>query len=1187
LQFKNTKEKNFMSEFVHLHNHTHYSVLDSIVTVQELVSAAKKDNQTAIALTDHGVMFGAIEFYEECRKQDIKPIIGCEVYIANGSRLEQTAGKQATKKKNYFHLILLAKNEIGYKNLIKLSSFAHTEGFYYRPRIDKELLEKYCGGLICASACMGGIIPSLILDNQYEDAKKEALYYKELFGDDFYIEIQHHNYDTDDYLIKKLALLANEIDVKIIATNDVHYLKKEHALAHNVYILIKDAKGKNDVNIEQLRYKTNEFYFRTQNEMKDLFKKHPDAISNTLEIADKCNLEIDLKTNYMPNFPIPETSNSTTLDDYLKELVFEGLEKKYDIVTDEIKQRAEFELNVIANMKFPGYFLIVWDFIRAAKELGVSVGPGRGSAAGSIVSYALNITNVDPLKYGLLFERFLNPERISMPDIDIDFCDETRDRIIKYVQDKYGVNSVAQIITFGTMATKGVIKDVGRVLSLPLDKVNKITKEIGFKDKIKHAKSMASLQWTFNDPDTRYQQLWELCDILENKNRNVGTHAAGVVIAPGDVSDYVPLYRSDKEGGAQGLDIVTQYEMNFLEKAGLVKMDFLGLRTLSIIDRTLEMIKKNYDKDIDLDKIDFSEVETFKMLGNGYTKCIFQFESDGMTEYLKQLKPNSLDELTAMNALYRPGPMKSIPSFIERKQGKEPIKYLHPLMEKSLKQTYGIIVYQEQVMQLVQDLAGFSLGQADLVRRAMGKKQIEYLLNEQNNFVVGCEKNGITKKIAVEIWELIEKFANYGFNKSHALAYSYLAFQTAWLKRHYTTEFLAANMTASMNNQEYLVVLFDEAKRFGINVLAPDVNTSATNFIAKNNNIYFGMAGIKGVGNAAVDNISERRNEKQFTTIFDFASRVEQSNKRVLEALICAGAFDSIHTEKMRSQLFNSIDVILEYAKNKNKHSNSDMYDMFAADENTNNSTEPQFIFTPEWDYMERINKEKECLNFYLSGHPLDNFYAAIKSLNSADLTIGNNDEELLESNEYNGYGYISGIVTSVRTREDKKGNKIAFAIIQNYEGSAELIFWSDTYNKYQSNVTENAVICAVGKIEKGNYEQAKVTVDTLLSLEDAVKKYTTGIQINIDTAKTGLSQIEKINEFAKQQAQLFSLKAHFIFEVNNRENEYVQKFSSNNLSVPYNLETLQHISEIFSKENVSLILNNPTPPPATKRNWR
>ncbi|MCL2039312.1 MAG: DNA polymerase III subunit alpha [Bacteroidetes bacterium] len=1172
-----------MSEFVHIHNHTHYSVLDAIATVKELVSAAKEDNQTAIAITDHGGMFGVIEFYLECEKQNIKPIIGCEVYIANGSRLEQDAGKQKTKKKNYFHLLLLAKNEIGYKNLIKLSSLAHTEGFYYRPRIDKELLEKYCEGLICSSACMGGIIPALILDNSYDEAKKEALYYKGLFGDDFYIEIQNHHYDTDEYLIKKLVTLAREIDVKVVATNDIHYLKKEHALAHNVYMLIKDAKGKNDVNINELRYKTNEFYFRTQEEMKELFKNYPDAISNTLEIAEKCNLKIELNTTHLPDFIIPETSTAATPDEYLKELVLEGLEKKYDEVTDEIRQRAEFELNVIANMKFPGYFLIVWDFIREANKLGVSVGPGRGSAAGSIVAYALNITNIEPLKYGLLFERFLNPERVSMPDIDIDFSDETRDKIIKYVQDKYGTDAVSQIITFGTLKTKNVIKDVGRVLGLPLDKVNKITKEIGLKDKIMHAKKMTSLQWTLTDPDERYRQLWEFCSVLEDKNRNLGTHAAGVVIAPGNISDYVPLYKPDKSDDSESLSTVTQYEMKFLEKAGLVKMDFLGLRTLSIIDRTLEMIKENYNKIIDLDKIDFDDQEPFKMLGNGQTTGIFQFESNGMTEYLKQLKPNNLDELTAMNALYRPGPMSNIPSFINRKQGKEAIKYLHPLMEKSLKQTYGVIVYQEQVMQLVQDLGGFTLGKADLVRRAMGKKQLEELLKERNNFAEGCVQKGIKEKTAIEIWDLIEKFANYGFNKSHSLAYSYLAFQTAWLKRYYTAEFLAANMTASMDDQGYLVVLFDEAKRFGINVLPPDVNTSGTNFIAKNNNIYFGMAGIKGVGSAVADIILEQRKKQPFKSIFDFAVRVEKNNKRTLEALICSGAFDSIHSVKMRSQLFNSIDLILEYAKGMSSKDSNNMDDMFGGTEDIK-PTEPQFIFSPEWNYIERISKEKDFLNFYISGHPLDEYYAAIKSLNSADLSIGNDD--VFENNDYTGYGFVSGIITSVRTREDKKGNKIAFAIIQNYEGAGELIFWSDAYNKFHNIIVNDAIVCAIGKIEKGNGEQAKITVDNLLTLDEAIKKYTVGIQIYIDTTKTNISQIDKTKDFAKQHSQVFSLKTNFIFVVNNKENDYTQKLISDTLTIPYNLETTQYLSELFAKENVSLILRIPSAPNNTRRRW-
>jgi DNA polymerase-3 subunit alpha len=1190
-----------MKEFVHLHNHTHYSILDAIITTKELVEAAKNDNQKAVALTDHGVMFGTIEFYEECKKNDIKPIIGCEVYIANGSRLDKTAGKLKTKKRNYFHLLLLAKNEIGYRNLMKLSSLAHTEGYYYRPRIDKELLEKYSKGLVCTSACMGGIIPALLLERKIEEAEKEAEFYKNIFGDDFYIEIQNHKYETDEFLTKELTNLAKKMNIKIVATNDIHYLRKEDAIAHNAFLNIKDAKGKDEVNIEDLRYGTSEFYFKTQAEMNELFKDFPEAIENTIEIAEKCNLELELGKLYMPEFPIPETSKAENLDNYLRELVFEGLQKKYNIdekeIDEKIKSRAEYELDIIQKMKFPGYFLIVWDFIRAAKELGVRVGPGRGSAAGSIVAYALDITNVDPLKYNLLFERFLNPERVSMPDIDIDFNDESRDKVIDYVKNKYGENSVAQIVTFGTLATRAVISDVGRVLGLELDKVKKITKEIetvqGKMEKIKDAKAKASLQWIKNEATPNFQKLFELCEVLENKNRNTGTHAAGVVIAPGEISDYVPLYKSDKSGKSQSLEIVTQYEMNHLEKAGLVKMDFLGLRTLSIIDRTLEMIKQNHQIEIDIDKIDFNDSATFKMLGNGETKAVFQFESKGMQEYLKQLKPKDLEELTAMNALYRPGPMDNIPSFINRKYKKEPIKYLHPIMEKALKNTYGIIVYQEQVMQLVQDLAGFSLGEADVMLRAMGKKKLEEMIKLKSKFSEGCKKNEIPEKLATEIFDLIVKFANYGFNKSHSLAYSYLAYQTAWLKTHYSAEFLAACMTAAMNEQNGLVELIEEANKLKIKVLPPDVNSSNTYFVAKNKQIIFGLAGIKGVGITAVDNIVEVRREKPFNSIFDFSLRFEQNNKRVLEALVCAGAFDSIYSENERASLNASVDVALEFAKKVTSRQENDTADLFAASsgEKEENIATPKLIFAPEWNDIERIAKEKEFLNFYLSGHPLDKCYSAVKSLNSISLSNDTEDIELGKAaKNISTYGIISGLITDIRTREDKEKRKIAFVKIQNYDGFAELIFWSDSCAKCFDKLKIDTTICCQGKIEKEAGEMTKIVVDDVFSIDEAIKKFTSSLNIFINLEDFDNSKLDLLNDFAKEKAANSRHNYGYkkcVFVVYNSQNDYQQKYSASNLGIEFNFETISFLANIFEKENVSLSIIMISAPAQEKRSWR
>jgi len=721
-----------MRDFVHLHNHTHYSILDATCTPKELVDAAVKDGQQAVALTEHGVMFSALEFYNYAKKSGIKPLIGMEAYIASGSRFEKISGKSKDKKhRNYYHLILLAKDIRGYKNLLKITTIAHKEGFYYKPRIDKEILELHKDGLIACSACIGGVINGHLVAGEFEKAYNEALYYKNLFGDDFYVELQSHELPEDKVVLSEAPRIARELGIKLVASNDVHYISKEHAIAHNVFLLIKDSSAANSgtLNINDLRYRTSEMYFKSREQMNALFRDFPEALDSTIEIANKCDIEFKEQL-FMPDFQIPKSSAAETLAAYLREITIEGMEKRYSMKFDElgedIRSRVNYELDVIETMKFPGYFLIVWDFVRAARELGVSVGPGRGSAAGSLVAYALGITNVNPLDYDLLFERFLNPERYSMPDIDIDFSDEGREKVIEYVRNKYGQDSVAMICTFGKLSSKSVLTDVGRVLGVPLSTVKDVTKKIPvFRGKVKPLKDafdMAELGWIKNTDDPIVSKWRDYSLLLEDKIRSVGTHAAGVVIAPGDISNYVPLFVSPNLK-KQNVDYATQYSMNELEKAGLLKMDFLGLRTLSIIDHTLDQIYLNHKVKIDVDAIDFHDKETYDLISSGRTTGIFQFESGGMQDYLKKLKPKSLEELTAMNALYRPGPMDNIPEYIDRKFGRKPIKYLHPIMEKSLKPTYGIIVYQEQVMQLVRDIAGFSLGQADILRRAMGKKK--------------------------------------------------------------------------------------------------------------------------------------------------------------------------------------------------------------------------------------------------------------------------------------------------------------------------------------------------------------------------------------------------------------------------------------------------------------------------------
>ncbi|MBI5323695.1 MAG: DNA polymerase III subunit alpha, partial [Ignavibacteriae bacterium] len=687
-------------DFVHLHNHTHYSLLDALCTPDELIKAAVEDGQKALALTDHGVMFGCYEFYRKAKAAGIKPIIGFEAYVSNGSRFDKTAGKAKTKKKNYYHLVLLAKNQTGYQNLLKLTSLAHTEGFYYKPRIDKELLEKYNEGIVASSACIAGVISHHLINNDYDKAYEEAKYYKDLYGDDFYIELQSHFLTDDQIVLSEAPKIAKKLGLKTIATNDIHYLKGDHAIAHNILLNIKDvtAATSGQVDIYKLRYRTPEMYFKTKEEMYKLFVDFPDALENTLEVADKCNVNLDSGL-HMPEFPLPKEKQHLSNSDYLEELTFEGLKKKYKIITDEIADRAKFELNVINKMNFPSYFLIVSDFISAAKGLGVTVGPGRGSAAGSIVAYALGITNIDPLPYDLLFERFLNPDRISMPDIDIDFNDETRERVIEYVRQKYGEECVAQIITFGKLSSRAVLTDVGRVLGVELQKIKEITSKIpvvqGKVADLKDALELSELKWVKNSDDPKIKELINYSLLLENKFRNSGIHAAGVVIAPKDIREFVPVFHASKSKGGAA-EIATQYSMNELESAGLLKMDFLGLRTLSIIDRTLKMIRINHGIEVNIDEIDFKNEKTYELISNGDTLAVFQFESQGMQDYLRQLKPKDLEELTAMNALYRPGPMANIPDFIDRKHGRKPIQYLHPLMEKSLKNTYGIIVYQEQ-----------------------------------------------------------------------------------------------------------------------------------------------------------------------------------------------------------------------------------------------------------------------------------------------------------------------------------------------------------------------------------------------------------------------------------------------------------------------------------------------------------
>lgn len=1085
-------------QFIHLHNHTHYSLLDAAATVKGLVDAAIENDMPAVAITDHGVLFGAIEFYKRAKKAGVKPIIGCEAYIVTkGSRLDKQVDNNRLNKGQgrgiYHHLVLLAKDAEGYKNLMNLSTIAHTEGYYFKPRIDIEVLARYKDGLIAMSACPAGVVNDQLINGNYDEAVEYAGIYRDIFGQDFYLELQNHGLDTEKVILEQAPKIAKELRLKLVATNDCHYLKKEHALPHNIMLYIPEATSTNVPDYQNLRYKTDQLYFKSSKEMIQIFKDLPEAIESTQEIADKCNLEIELKKSHMPEFPIPQNNGVKDLNEYFEKLVWDGINKRYTNITQEIKDRVSHEIDVIKSMGYAGYFLIVQDFINAARKEGVRVGPGRGSAAGSIVSYALGITNVDPLKYGLLFERFLNPERVSMPDIDIDFEDKKRDKVIDYVRGKYGENSVAQIITFGTMSSRAVIKDVGRVLGIPLSIVDSITKQIpviqGRVTPIEEAlNTIPDLQWVKESQDEKIRLLINTAIVLEGMNRNVSTHAAGIVIAPGDISNYVPMYKTPQT------DLMTQYNMKDLEDAGLLKIDILGLRTLSVIDDALNMIEHLHANKINIDSLPEDDKKTLDLFTRGQTVAVFQFESSGMQDYLRKLKPSSIHDLVAMNALYRPGPMDNIPDFIDRKNGKKKITYLHPKLESILKETYGIIVYQEQVIKIASEIGGLSLSQADLLRRAMGKKDKELMARQKKEFVESAIKNNVDKKIAGDIFDLVEKFASYGFNKSHSVAYSVLAYQTAYLKAHYPAEYMAATLSSEMDDTDKIVVLIDECRKLGIDVLPPDVNESGVSFVVTPKGIRFGLSAIKNVGVSAVEQIVKARSEKgRFKDIFDFCIRndLRAVNKKTLEGLIQAGAFDSLHSN--RAQLMSNMDSISTYAQNIQEQIIKGQVNLFEHGQ-AKLEQRPYLKVVEEWSESEKLSRERAVLGFYVSGHPLMKYREEIEGLATAKL---GETQAVKQGSKVR----VCGIVTDVKKKIDKRGKMMAFVTIEDFSGKAECIVFADVYQKYSKLLEIGSIVMMLGKND-GNEESFKIIVNEVMDINDVRKKFIKGIVINLDIDK-------------------------------------------------------------------------------------
>ncbi len=1102
-----------MCDFAPLHCHTQYSLLDGAADVDAMVKKAKADNMPAVAITDHGNMFGAFKFFAACKKHGVKPILGCEVYV-----VEDRFNKKFTRenKDKRYHQLLLAKNEIGYKNLMKIVSQGFIDGIYMDfPRVDRELIKQYKEGIIATSCCIGAEIPQTVINKGPEAAEKVFLEWLDIFGEDYYIELQRHEINdldgtgwSQEGINQELLKIAKKHNVKVIATNDSHYVDQKDSEAHDILLCLQT--GKDFVDPNRFKFPNNKFFFKTQYEMKELFKDVPFAIENTLEIAEKVqslNLQRDV---LLPAFKLPV--GFTNQDEFLKFLTFDGAKKRWgDIIPIHIIERLDFELKTIQHMGFPGYFLIVQDFINAGKNLGVSIGPGRGSAAGSAVAYAIGITNVDPIKYNLLFERFLNPDRISMPDIDIDFDDEGRQKVIDYVIDKYGKNQVAQIITYGTMAAKSSIKDVGRVLKVPLSETDKMSKLVPERPKVTLAEAFKEVDElrAFRHNGQMQERTLKLAEDLEGSIRNRGIHASAIIIAPDDIVNYVPVCT------AKDADLrVTQFDGSIIENAGMLKMDFLGLKTLTILRDALRLIDKIHGIKIDLDTIPLDDKKTFELYQRGDTIGTFQFESAGMQKYLRDLKPDKFDDLIAMNALYRPGPMDYIPSFAARKNGKEKVEYDLPEMQELLEETYGITVYQEQVMLLSQKLAGFTKGKADELRKAMGKKDRAKLDSLKPMFIEGCAKNNIETKICEKIWVDWEKFASYAFNKSHSTCYAFVAFQTAYLKAHYPAEYMASVLSHNMSDIKQINFFLSECRRMQVPTLGPDINESDVRFsVNKAGEIRFALSAIKGVGEAAVtDILIEREKGGFFATIFDLTKRVSSRsvNKKNIESLAQAGAFDSF-INVHRAQYFHKykddssfIELAIRYGNNVKEQNSSTAFSLFG-DTVDANIPEPEIPHTNPWVSFEKLQKEKEVTGIYISGHPLDDF--ELETRNYTNTTF--DDIERFRDKDVS----VACMVSSVNKRMDKNGRPWAIVMVEDLDSTMELAFFSEDYNKYLAFLEQGHRLLLKGFYNQSyrDKEKYELKVNQMEFLQDVLEKYCKGLRLMMNYKNLDEPTVDKI----------------------------------------------------------------------------
>jgi DNA polymerase III subunit alpha len=1152
-----------MAGFSHLHVHTQYSILDGASNIPSLIDKVKLLEMDAIAITDHGNMFGVKEFHNYATKKGIKPVIGCEIYVAKNSIDE----KSVKEDRSGDHLILLAKNLTGYKNLIKLVSIAWIKGFYYKPRIDKSLLIKYKEGLIASSACLAGEIQNEILNGTLSAAEEALKSYTDIFGEDFYLEIQRHEtYDPEadrsafplqQKVIEAFRKLSSKYNVRIIATNDVHFINAEDAEAHDRLICINTAKDLDDPN--RLRYSKQEF-LKSEEEMRKIFSDIPEAIDNVSEIiskVEKYKLDHD---PIMPDFDLP--AEFTDKDEYLRFLTYKGAKDRWGELTEEQITRIDFELETIAKMGFPGYFLIVQDFLRAAREMGVSVGPGRGSAAGSAVAFCLRITDIDPIKYGLLFERFLNLDRISMPDIDIDFDEDGRENVLKYVVDKYGHDKVAHIITFGTMGAKMAIRDVARVQKLPLPDADRLAKMVPERPGVSLTEAYAEIPELAREKDSSNKliaQTLKYAEVLEGSVRQTGVHACGIIIGKDSLDNYIPL------STAKDTELyVTQYEGNHVESVGLLKMDFLGLKTLSIIKDAIDNIKKARGIEIDVDTIPLDDTKTFELFSNGDTTGIFQFESTGMKRYLRDLKPNRFEDLIAMNALYRPGPMEYIPKFIKRKHGVEKIDYAIPVMEKYLDDTYGITVYQEQVMLLSQELAGFTKGQADSLRKAMGKKKRSLMDEMKNLFIEGCQKNGFEEAKINKIWTDWEAFAQYAFNKSHSTCYALVAFQTGYLKANFPAEYMAAVLSRNISDIKKITTFMDETKRMGIAVLGPDINESNLKFtVNKDGNIRFGLGAIKGVGESAVlQLIEEREKNGLFKDIYDLAERANLNalNKKNLEAMAVAGAFDCFK-EIIRAQYFSLdtkgssfIESLIRYGSNVKSVKNSNQQSLFGQSGGFN-IIKPEPSQCSDWPKLEKLNREKDVIGIYLSSHPLDDFRLEINTFTTTTLAELQNLREFFDKDVI-----VAGMVIDIKTGIGKNGKPYGSFTMQDYTDSFRFMMFDKDYVEHSKFFTLGYYLLVKGKVQKRKYNEDELefkikSINLLSSVKDELIK---SVTIIVKTEEANSALIEELLDLVKENKGDTELR--FLFY--DQENKISLPMFSRNTRVRLNNEFISYLED-------------------------